>query len=704
MANKFNKDSYIFKIPFLRALLSGNVDPAFKLKYDIKYNKTSQQPIFLAFMNDCLKLIVKIPPGGTWKDSIAGTLISTTAGPDNLMLYNELEKLCNLNFDKFISPLTDQSQCKMVGIVNKTSECTYNLDDTYPIINNNAVNKTSELWNNSTWCNNCWLCGLKVGDPKYPFTKQCEHILPYLTGSMLLGTATNTSLTLDINTKREYGQSHAICNMFKNQGEFIEFNPANDSFAPDYTQICNYIKELTGISIDKLNGNIINQTITDVASTKTIDSFAQVFMLRAPTYLSKGRLAQDMFNTITKVIGTLCRDSLNQQNVSRSITFIAKLLYSTILNFLVDSQVRAALIQSKGDTVSFRKILEDFYNRLSGQSASALTKEQVSDIIITYRSLYTADRIKERLKNYITNQNVPKPRKYMILAKSLYDRFFLKNSQNQFGVRRVARIASLNRGNSGKLRSIGKQGQSKKTLGEGIEMAVLGEEALLQKYYSLINEELFKKSLLYIVNALNDITYGNLYSSLTYQTSIDKYEWDNKFKFIGNKIILPRLVYNIYERIETLSQTGTLNVDMLRIVAEYFRDLSLPQLKIFSAYLYGMSIFSLLEYDLTNEVKNLTLYFGKKSNKLSNMSSQELKTKLKNVGINITKVTKSGKRLNLTRKEMEKKALLFKNLQLRAKKIGIKIMYKSKRRGYIYKSYTRLINELKQMKKSMKFG
>ena len=146
------------------------------------------------------------------------------------------------------------------------------------------------------------------------------------------------------------------CNMFKNQGEFIEFNPTNDSFAPDYTQISNYIKELTGVSIDKLNGNIINQTTTDVASTKTIDSFAQVFMLlRAPTYLSKGQLAQDMFNTITKVIGTLCRDSLNQQNVSGSITFTAKLLYSTILNFLVDSQVGAALIQSKGDAVSFKK-------------------------------------------------------------------------------------------------------------------------------------------------------------------------------------------------------------------------------------------------------------------------------------------------------------------------------------------------------------
>ena len=80
---------------------------------------------------------------------------------------------------------------------------------------------------------------------------------------------------------------------------------------------------------------------------------------------------------------------------------------------------------------------------------------------------------------------------------------------------------------------------------------------------------------------------------------------------------------------------------------------------------------------------------------------------MKSVGINVTKISSRGKRLNLTRKEMEKKALLFKNLQLRAKKMCIKIMYKSRTRGYVYKNYTRLMNELeklKQMKKSMKFG
>ena len=98
--------------------------------------------------------------------------------------------------------------------------------------------------------------------------------------------------------------------------------------------------------------------------------------------------------------------------------------------------------------------------------------------------------------------------------------------------------------------------------------------------------------------------------------------------------------------------------------------------------------------------------FGRKTNKLSSMSNEQLKTKLKSVGINVTKLTSKGKRLNLTHKEMEKKAKLFKNLQLRAKKIGIKLMYKSKRRGYIYKSYIRLMNELERIKTKYvsKFG
>ena len=96
--------------------------------------------------------------------------------------------------------------------------------------------------------------------------------------------------------------------------------------------------------------------------------------------------------------------------------------------------------------------------------------------------------------------------------------------------------------------------------------------------------------------------------------------------------------------------------------------------------------------------------FGKKSNKLNSMSNEELKRKLHSVGINVTKLSSKGKRLNLTRKEMEKKATMFKNLQLRAKKYNIKLMYKSKLHGYVYKSYTRLMNDINRKLGKNKFG
>ena len=97
--------------------------------------------------------------------------------------------------------------------------------------------------------------------------------------------------------------------------------------------------------------------------------------------------------------------------------------------------------------------------------------------------------------------------------------------------------------------------------------------------------------------------------------------------------------------------------------------------------------------------------FGKKhiSKKLKLMSTTELKTKLKSVGIRVTKDIR-GKRKELTRKELESKATLFKNLQLRAKSFGVRLMYKNKKKVYFYKSKDRLENEIKihleKMKKS----
>lgn len=96
------------------------------------------------------------------------------------------------------------------------------------------------------------------------------------------------------------------------------------------------------------------------------------------------------------------------------------------------------------------------------------------------------------------------------------------------------------------------------------------------------------------------------------------------------------------------------------------------------------------------EFFGLEVTFGKINNiskRLKSMSHLELKNKLKSVGIKITKNVR-GKRKYLSRKELENKALLFNKLQNTAKRIKIKIMYKSRNGLYKYKTYKRLQKEI----------
>ena len=91
------------------------------------------------------------------------------------------------------------------------------------------------------------------------------------------------------------------------------------------------------------------------------------------------------------------------------------------------------------------------------------------------------------------------------------------------------------------------------------------------------------------------------------------------------------------------------------------------------------------------------LRFGKTGNNISKrikfVTDSELKKKLKSVGIKITKNVR-GKRKYLSRKELENKALLFNKLQNSAKRMKIKIMYKSRNGMYKYKTYKRLQKEI----------
>ena len=98
----------------------------------------------------------------------------------------------------------------------------------------------------------------------------------------------------------------------------------------------------------------------------------------------------------------------------------------------------------------------------------------------------------------------------------------------------------------------------------------------------------------------------------------------------------------------------------------------------------------------------MDLSFGKKKPKVKNLSNKSIMTKLKSVGIKITR--KRGKRrVYLSRSELIKRAIAFRNLQLRAKKLKVRIMYKNRKGKYTYKTAKRLMNDIKRkMKMKMK--
>ena len=123
----------------------------------------------------------------------------------------------------------------------------------------------------------------------------------------------------------------------------------------------------------------------------------------------------------------------------------------------------------------------------------------------------------------------------------------------------------------------------------------------------------------------------------------------------------------------------------------------------------GLPIFEPLQGDVDddddndNRKKRKITKFGKKP-KVKRLKNKALLTKLKSVGIKITK--KQGKRrVYLSRPELIKRATAFKNLQTRAKKLKVRIMYKNKKGKYVYKTAKRLMNDIKRhvsKKKRMK--
>ncbi len=104
------------------------------------------------------------------------------------------------------------------------------------------------------------------------------------------------------------------------------------------------------------------------------------------------------------------------------------------------------------------------------------------------------------------------------------------------------------------------------------------------------------------------------------------------------------------------------------------------------------------EGDTTMDPGAPPVEFGKAYNKLKNTSIEIIKNKLKSVGILITKVTNTGKRVPLTKKELERKAMVFTKLQMAAKSKGIRITYKARNGSKKHKSLKRLLSDIKKYK------
>jgi hypothetical protein len=85
----------------------------------------------------------------------------------------------------------------------------------------------------------------------------------------------------------------------------------------------------------------------------------------------------------------------------------------------------------------------------------------------------------------------------------------------------------------------------------------------------------------------------------------------------------------------------------------------------------------------------------------SKSSDTNLKNKLKMVGIKVTKMVK-GKRVSLTKKELQKRISAFKKLQAKAKKLKVSLKYKSTSGRYKFKSRRRLISDIKKARKNTK--
>lgn len=345
---KFKIESDIINIASLRTFLQLDVD-----KNKLKSFKVPDQKWLAqdrdAMINFFKAAMVKLNENGTVQKYVEMALRDVPTGTREEII-RKLDMIIlreNSIFDQF-STQTNQQQCRNAGLYHSEEDTSQK--NCYPKRDLRGYPKTNlptdppRPWDRYAWCNNCWLCTQQiVKGSKKELKRECEHILPYLTGSYLLGTSATSKLL-----SYEFAQSHHCCNQKKRQGEFIKFVNrfglrSKYMFVSDRTQIQNYVSELTGLSVSfKITGVVSVEPDPSPVPTRDSEKFKEVLKNKdtpeekeLPSPAEQRILAKNMALTIDSVCTEIC-DILNKKDESE---LIAIFLHASILDWLFHERV-----------------------------------------------------------------------------------------------------------------------------------------------------------------------------------------------------------------------------------------------------------------------------------------------------------------------------------------------------------------------------
>lgn len=689
-------------------------------------------------------------------NGVVETLMSKlypTGNPSGFVITNVLKSYCEEGLKLFAAETSGAGQqCINVGLPQPDSgvECSYRLDQTYPDLDQKSYRPTPlgpdpalKLWSSKTWCNHCWLCGMRVeknvapGQRPLDFQLDCEHILPYVTGSIFLKTARGVKKDEQtLHTRREYGQSHHLCNGRKSQGEFIKFDFTTGKIIPDVEQINNYVREIVGVdeSENLVVGKPPIKTIFDAYGNGQgggVPVGGQNFEGAMKI------IATDMKSTITLVTQKLCDDSLNlrqdatlpakagvsSQSVGPSQRVMGALIFSIILNYIINTCITSptgfSIMQTlKGENGKGTK------NMFSVKGASEIRKARKLEIELMLQNLREYFRVQQTIVvDALISENQKNP-----LAKEMHARHLANKimSTSSFGA--SSRPAPRDAARSFARGVVGRA-EGAMTMQKDVRGAKYAQNRMLlpppaadPMTAALIFSEIDASDAWEIADTFKNIAANQtLHKDIkqviaelllklpakTYGTNL--YHLDVKTLYNNIRVIINGSVSAInidpggYSQVSRMSaeaqaarniikdalanQMGSIVVESYTTGYKVNIDL---EIKFYAIYIYYFIIKDL------EDMANITS-FGKK-NKLKSMSIETLKKKLKSVGILITKISRAGKRLPLTRKELEQKASVFTRLQVKAKKKNIRITYKSRDGSRKYKSYKRLVSDLEKSK------